>query len=80
MLIGPKDSYRYSGYYDFEATAGLNSMNLVNRGRRTFEFNDGQKITGDYNREIYSGCFIGTLRSEGTGGFKLNDEKNDIKA
>ena len=55
-------------------------MNLVNRGRRTFEFKDGQKITGDYNREIYSGVFIGTLRSEGTGGFKLTDEKNDINA
>ena len=28
LMVGPNKSYRYSGYYDFEATAGLNSMNV----------------------------------------------------
>jgi hypothetical protein len=44
LVIGPKESYRYSGYYAFEASAGLNSMTLNNKGRRSFIFRNGDRI------------------------------------
>jgi hypothetical protein len=35
-VIGPNKSYRSAGYYAFEASAGLNSMTLINKGRRWY--------------------------------------------
>ena len=48
LVVGPHESYRYVGYYAFEASAGLNSMTLVNKGRRTFHFNNGDVITANF--------------------------------
>ena len=43
LVVGPNDSYRYYGYYDFEAKAGLNSGKLINRGKRYVELSTGEK-------------------------------------
>jgi hypothetical protein len=34
LVIGPRNEYRYYGYYDYEAKAGLNSGKVINTGRR----------------------------------------------
>ena len=53
-------------------------MTLANKGNRTFEFADGTVIKGNFNKEIYGGVFMGSLRSEATGGFTMKDEKNNV--
>lgn len=73
LLVGPENSYRYVGYYAFEANAGLNSMTLTNKGRRWFEFADGTKIDVNFNKEVYAGVFMGSLRSEAIGSLKFED-------
>ena len=79
LVIGPEESYRYTGYYAFQASAGLNSMTLTNKGRRTFQFKNGQVISVNFGKEIFAGVFIGSLRSEAIGGFQFKDELNDLK-
>lgn len=44
-------------------------MTLMNKGRRTFEFQNGDKINVNYSKETFAGVFIGSLRSETIGGF-----------
>lgn len=80
LVVGPNDSFRYYGYYAFSAHAGLNSMTLVNKGRRHFEFKNDDIISVDFNKEIYSGAFLGTLRSEAVDGITFKDAKNNIEA
>ena len=41
---GPNKSYYYEGYSLFTTSAGLNSLNLQNKGRRSITFSDGLKI------------------------------------
>lgn len=53
-------------------------MTLVNKGRRHFEFKNGDIINVDFNKEIYSGAFLGTLRSEAVDGITFSDVKNKI--
>jgi hypothetical protein len=47
-IAGPNKNFKYYGYYLIEAKAGLNSLTLINKGKRTVVFKDGQKITFDY--------------------------------
>lgn len=79
LVVGPNLTYRYIGYYAFEANAGLNSMTLNNKGRRWFEFADGTRIDVNFNKETYAGVFMGSLRSEAIGSLTLKDEKNGIE-
>lgn len=53
-------------------------MTLTNKGRRWFEFSDGERIDANFNRETFAGVFMGSLRSEAIGHFELKDEKNGI--
>lgn len=78
LIIGPQDSYRYIGYYAFEANAGLNSMTLTNKGRRWFQFSDGTRIDVNFNKETFAGVFMGSLRSEAIGSFTIKDAKNQL--
>lgn len=39
LVYGPQDSYVYSGYYDIDVKAGLNSMNIINNGKRLITYN-----------------------------------------
>jgi hypothetical protein len=55
-------------------------MTLVNKGRRHFEFKSGEVISVDFNKEIYSGAFLGTLRSEAVDGISFKDAKNSVEA
>ena len=41
LIYGPNECYRFSGYYDFEISPGLNSLTLKNTGDRKFVFSDG---------------------------------------
>lgn len=41
LIIGPNKSYRYYGYYCYDAKAGLNSLTILNKGKRWVEFPDG---------------------------------------
>lgn len=50
LFVGPNNSYRYHGYYAFEANAGLNSMTLTNKGKRCFEFADGTTISANFSK------------------------------
>lgn len=34
LIVGPKDSYKFSGLYDFDISPGLNSLTMKNKGKR----------------------------------------------
>jgi hypothetical protein len=36
LIIGPNESYRFSGYYDIEVSPSLNSLTIKNLGKRKF--------------------------------------------
>jgi hypothetical protein len=78
--VGPENSYRYYGCYDFSAHAGLNSISLVNKGFKTYEFPNGDQIYVSCSKDKYSGVFLGTLRTELAGSIVFEDKKNDLKA
>jgi hypothetical protein len=40
LVVGPDNSYRYFGYYSYDAKAGLNSMQILNKGKRSILFTD----------------------------------------
>ena len=50
LCVGPKSKYRYYGCYNFSAHAGLNSMELVNKGYKVYEFSNGDKIDASFNK------------------------------
>ena len=54
-------------------------MTLVNKGRRTFQFQNGDIINVNFSKETFAGVFLGSLRSEAIGGFEFKDEINDLK-
>jgi len=41
LVIGPNESYRYYGNYNYASSAGLNSVTLKNSGAREILFKDG---------------------------------------
>jgi len=38
-------------------------MSLVNKGHKVYEFANGEVVNASFNKEMYSGVFMGTLRS-----------------
>jgi hypothetical protein len=78
--VGPGNSYRYYGCYDFSANAGLNTISLVNKGYKTYEFPNGDQILVTCSKDIYSGVFVGTLRNELDESICFYDKKNGLKA
>ncbi len=76
--MGPNNNYRYYGYYDFEAKAGLNSGKLVNRGKRYLELSTGEKYELGFTNVQYEGVFLGTLRESTIGTIQITDKKNKL--
>jgi Oxysterol-binding protein len=69
FMEGMNKAYKFHGYYNVEASAGLNSVTIVNKGKRKVIFKDGQTIdagfymvTHIYIQDIYKGTFLGTTR------------------
>ncbi|KAL4463958.1 hypothetical protein ABPG74_005895 [Tetrahymena malaccensis] len=75
LVVGPSNSYKYYGRYDYDAKAGLNSLSILNKGKRSVIFQDGQKINFDFPNELYSGTLLGTLKQESIGKMSFTDEK-----
>lgn len=44
-MVGPNKNYIFHGFSNYSSTAGLNSLKLINKGKRFFEFPDGTKIS-----------------------------------
>ncbi len=45
MFVGPEDKYVYTGYGNFAAHSGMNSVTVNVTGGRKIVFADGQTIT-----------------------------------
>lgn len=80
LVYGPANRYTCSGYYVFEAKAGLNSLKIINQGKRKVTFEDGQTITINCPNESFSSTFIGTPRNEALGPVVFIDEANHLEA
>lgn len=79
LVIGPDSSYKYYGYYNYDAKAGLNSLQILNKGKRWIEFKEPkQKIFFDFPNELYSGTFMGTMKQESIGKMRFVDEENQL--
>ncbi len=79
IMYGPNENYKYYGYSHFSSSAGLNSLKVVNKGKRVIEFKDKTRITFDFVNDHYSNSFWGTLRHENLGEINFTDEKNGLK-
>lgn len=79
LVVGPNKLYKYWGYYLVEGRAGLNSVTILNKGRRAIQFKDGQKIEFDFPDELYSGTFFGQLRQESINKLTFEDKVNKLK-
>ena len=55
------------GNYNYESNAGLNSLKLKNKGSRHIKFKDGQSISYNFAKEVYSGSFMGAMKVESKG-------------
>ncbi|CAD8113109.1 unnamed protein product [Paramecium sonneborni] len=77
LVYGPKRSYKFFGYSLYEAKAGLNSLTILNHGKRTIQFLD-QKIVCTFSSEHYSGTFFGTMKNESQGALSFTDEANNL--
>ncbi|CAK69397.1 unnamed protein product (macronuclear) [Paramecium tetraurelia] len=77
LVYGPKKSYKFYGYSLYEAKAGLNSLTILNHGKRTIQFPD-QKIACTFSSEHYSGTFFGTMKNESQGALSFVDEANNL--
>lgn len=78
IMYGPNNNYKYYGYSNFTTSAGLNSMKLINKGKRFVEFKDAL-ITYNFCYENYSNTFWGTLRHESMGENVFKDLKNGFE-
>lgn len=47
-MIGPNKNFIFHGYSNFSSSAGLNSLKLLNKGKRYIQFKDGTKISTDF--------------------------------
>ncbi|CAK72506.1 unnamed protein product (macronuclear) [Paramecium tetraurelia] len=76
----PSHYYKFYGYYNYEAKAGVNSLSLRNKGKRFLQFADGELIEYNFAGEEYSGSFWGPMKVECKGKITFLDKKNDISA
>jgi hypothetical protein len=53
-MIGPNNNFKFYGYSNFSSSAGLNTLKILNKGKRTFKFKDGQTITSTF-------CYVNYL-------------------
>ena len=67
------NGFRVSGYFNYTAKAGLNSVTVINIGKKTFEFFDGYVVSLSCPEELFSGTFFGTMKHESLGSIKAND-------
>jgi len=79
LVIGPQQRFTSSGYYVFEAKAGLNSLRINNMGKRRVQFQDGQTITFNCPNEYFTNSLIGTLKHEVEGPMIFLDEANQLE-
>jgi len=47
-MLGPNNNFKFYGYSNFSSSAGLNSLKVMNKGKRVFEFNDGSTIKSNF--------------------------------
>jgi Oxysterol-binding protein len=66
-------NYRLTGYFSFSAKAGLNSVTVVNHGKKLYQFPDGHSITQTCGEDSFGGTFFGTLRHECLGSYIFTD-------
>jgi hypothetical protein len=79
IMYGPNNSFKFSGFSHFTSSAGLNSLKLNNKGKRTIELNDGTKVLTTFCNEIYSNTFFGTVRHESVGEIIFKDITNGFE-
>ena len=65
--------YKLSGYFNFSAKAGLNTVTVTNYGKKLFTFNDGHTITQNCGEDVFGGTFFGTLRHDCQGEYIFKD-------
>lgn len=88
-MMGPNSKYKYYGYSVFSSGAGINSLKvfaiiltiqLYNKGKRSVEFKDGQKISFNFGNEVYNNTFFGKVYLETLGELVFRDVENKLEA
>lgn len=78
LVYGPNKKYIYSGYSSFSSSAGLNSISVVNKGKRYVKFDDGTKFEFNFFNESISNSFWGTMKHETIGDIVYIEKEKNI--
>lgn len=78
-MYGPKENFKYYGYSVFSSSAGFNSLQVINKGKRFVEFKDKSIIEFNFCEENFSNCFWGTVNLQSLGTIIYVDKKNDLQ-
>lgn len=65
--------YRLTGYFNFTAKAGLNSVTVTNSGKKIYTFPDGHVISQNCGEDLFGGTFFGQLRHDCHGDYVFTD-------
>ena len=68
--------YRLTGYFNFSAKAGLNTVTVTNLGKKVYSFKDGHTISQNCGEDLFGGTFFGTLRHDCQGEYVFKDHNN----
>ena len=77
-VYGFDNSYYYAGYSNFSSSAGLNSVNVTNKGKRFLRFKDGVQFDFEFFNELFSNSFWGVLKTETLGVVKYIEKRFNV--
>ena len=80
MFYGPNELYVYTGYAQFAAHSGFNSLTINTTGRRRIQFKDGMTVDLDNTTEYFDNAFVGTLRHQAIGSISYRIPGNNLLA
>ena len=81
-LLGPKNKYKFYGYYEYTAKLKSITGNSVDgqlKGPSTIEFPDGEKITFTYPPVSISGLLYGNRIIQWEKSFEFVDHVNNLE-
>ena len=70
--------YRLAGHNTFSSSAGWNSVEIVNTGKREVVFDDGYNVHFNTHNEVINSSFIGSPRMDSSGAMNFYDSDHRV--
>ncbi len=80
MFYGPEELYTYTGYGQFAAHPGFNSLTVNVTGGRKITFKDGMCVEFGNATEYFDSAFVGTVRHQAIGAITYTAKSCQLSA